>query len=130
MRLLGSVPVLNCSDIEKSLEFYQQALQFIVLNKRSGDDGLEWVYLQSGDTLLMLEKAPKTDEKQSTTLSRLYLYTDDVSMMHHYLQAKGYLVSPVVSTAYMEEFELVDPDGQRLSIGQRIGDKAANTGQD
>ena len=126
MRLLGSVPVLNCSDIEQSLEFYQQALQFVVLNKRSGDDGLEWVYLQSGDTLLMLEKGAQAEEHQSATLSRLYFYTDDVSAMHHYLQAKGYSVSPVVRTAYMEEFELLDPDGQRLSIGQKIRDKAAN----
>mgnify|MGYP001822875966 FL=1 len=82
MRLLGSVPVLNCSDLERSLAFYQQALQFIVLKKRSGEDGLEWVYLQSGDTLLMLEKGGKPGSGGSPTLSRLYLYTDDVAAMH------------------------------------------------
>jgi catechol 2,3-dioxygenase-like lactoylglutathione lyase family enzyme len=120
MRLLGSVPVLNCSDLERSLAFYQQALQFIVLKKRSGDDGLEWVYLQSGDTLLMLEKGNMPEGAGSATLSRLYLYTDDVAAMHHFLQAKGYTVSPIINTGYMQEFELVDPDGQRLSLGQRV----------
>lgn len=120
MRLLGSVPVLNCSDLERSLAFYQQALQFIVLKKRSGDDGLEWLYLQSGDTLLMLEKGGKPGVCGSPTLSRLYLYTDDVAAMHHFLQAKGYAVSPIVNTGYMKEFEIVDPDGQRLSLGQRV----------
>ena len=120
MRLLGSVPVLNCSDVEQSLDFYQQALQFVVLNKRTGEHGLEWVYLQSGDTLLMLEKAAASSETNISGCSRLYLYTDEVSAMHHYLKAKGYDVSPIEKTAYMEEFDLHDPDGQRLTIGQQI----------
>ena len=120
MRLLGSVPVLSCSDVEQSVIFYQQALQFIVLNKRVGDEGLEWVHLQSGDTLLMLEKTGKTGSQKSTTLNRIYLYTDDVGAMRHFLKAKGYQVGPMLKTAYMEEFDLFDPDGQRLSIGQRV----------
>jgi len=120
MRLLGSVPVIGCTDVEQSLNFYQQALQFIVLNKRVGDEGLEWVHLQSGDTLLMLEKSSEANTQQAPTRNRLYLYTDDVSAMRHFLKAKGYDVSPILKTAYMEEFDLFDPDGQRLSIGQRI----------
>jgi catechol 2,3-dioxygenase-like lactoylglutathione lyase family enzyme len=120
MRLLGTVPVLGCADVEQSLDFYQQALQFIVLNKRSGDHGLEWVYLQSGDTLLMLEKRDPGDGHQPVTRNRLYLYSDDVAAMRHYLKAKGYAVSPMLKTAYMEEFDLVDPDGQRLTIGQQL----------
>jgi catechol 2,3-dioxygenase-like lactoylglutathione lyase family enzyme len=119
MRLLGSVPVLGCSDVEQSLDFYQQALQFIVLNKRVGDEGLEWVYLQSGDTLLMLEKNTEDSRQQSPARNRLYLYTDDASSMRHFLKAKGYDVSPMQKTDYMQEFDLVDPDGQRLTIGQQ-----------
>ena len=121
MRLLGSVPVLNCSDVEQSLDFYQQALQFIVLNKRVGDCGLEWVHLQSGDTLLMLEQASANTTDRLAGISRLYLYTDDVATMHHYLMAKGFDVSRIVETDYMQEFDLHDPDGQRLTIGQQLG---------
>jgi len=50
----------------------------------------------------------------------LYLYIDDVSSMRHFLKAKGYAISPMLKTTYMEEFDLVDPDGQRLTIGQRL----------
>ena len=121
MRLLGSVPVLSCSDLEQSLNFYQQALQFVILNKREGEHGLEWLHLQSGDTQLMLEQnleAQTTDQ----TASRLYLYTDDVMTMHHYLQAKGYEPGDVIKTKFMQEFDLFDPDGQRLTIGQRLSE--------
>ena len=120
MRLLGSVAVLGCSNVEQSLEFYQQALQFVVLKKRVGDEGLEWVYLQSGDTLLMLEKIAANREQSAASRNRLYLYVDDVVSMQHFLNAKGYEVSSVTRTDYMEEFDLVDPDGQRLTIGRQI----------
>lgn len=120
MRLMGSVPVLNCSDVEQSLIFYQQALQFVVLNKRLGERGLEWVHMQSGDTMLMLEQGQVQEARNGRCMSRLYLYTDDVSAMHHYLTAKGYQVGNMTKTAYMEEFDLHDPDGQRLTIGARL----------
>ena len=119
MRLLGSVPVLSCSNLEQSLNFYQQALQFVILNKREGEHGLEWLHLQSGDTQLMLEQNPELQTEQQTT-SRLYLYTDDVMAMHHYLQAKGFEPGSVIKTRFMQEFDLFDPDGQRLTIGQRL----------
>jgi catechol 2,3-dioxygenase-like lactoylglutathione lyase family enzyme len=119
MRLTGSVPVFNCSDVERSLLFYQQALQFVVLNKRLGERGLEWVHLQSGDTVLMLELDSEHETGNGKRMNRLYFYADDVSAMHHYLMAKGYKVGPMVNTTYMEEFDLYDPDGQRLTIGQR-----------
>ena len=97
-----------------------------MLNKRVGDNGLEWVYLQSGDTLLMLEKSVRNEGRKQVAHGRLYFYTDDVSAMRHYLKARGYEVGPMLKTAYMEEFDLVDPDGQRLSIGQQLRHDAVN----
>ena len=126
MRLTGSVPIINCSDIEHSLSFYQQALQFVVLNKRTGDAGLEWVYLQSGDTLLMLEASDVSSSADTNTFNRLYFYTDDVEAMRHLLQAKGFEVSPLSNTAYMQEFNIVDPDGNCLTIGQRLSEIDSN----
>ena len=126
MRLTGSVPIINCSDIERSLSFYQQALQFVVLSKRSGDAGLEWAYLQSGDTLLMLEAGNVSGSNDTNTFNRLYFYTDDVEAMRHLLHAKGFDVSPLRNTAYMQEFDIVDPDGNRLTIGQRLSELDSN----
>ena len=116
MQLTGSVPVLGCNNIEKTLNFYQQALQFIIVNQRKSEQGLEWVYLKSGDTLLMLENH-KTNEKAGG--NRIYFYTDDAAALHHFLNAKGYAAGKLTTTSYgMKEFDLSDPEGHRLTIGQ------------
>ena len=70
-------------------------------------------------SFIMLEKISAANAQQTPTRNRLYLYTDDVSSMRHFLKAKGYDVGPMLKTDYMEEFDLLDPDGQRLTIGQR-----------
>jgi catechol 2,3-dioxygenase-like lactoylglutathione lyase family enzyme len=125
MRLVSSITVLGCADIEASLAFYRQALQFVILKKRPGPEGLEWVYLQSGDTLLMLEKSRKRDDNTQCN-SRIYFFTDDVAGMHHLLRAKGFTTSDIIETPYMKEFDLHDPDGQRLTIGQPVSEKTGN----
>ncbi len=117
MQLTGSVPVLDCNNIEETLDFYQQALQFIIVNQRKSEQGPEWVYLKSGNTLLMLENC-KANEKASG--SRIYIYTDDVAALHHFLKAKGFSPGNTTTTSYgTEEFNLSDPEGHRLTIGQQ-----------
>lgn len=119
MRLTGSVPVLGCNDLEACLAFYQAALQFVIINKRQSEQGIEWVYLASGGCFLMLENRAESD-RDSRAPSRLYLYTDDVRQLHHYLQARGYAPGALSVTDYgMQEFDILDPEGHRLSIGEK-----------
>lgn len=121
MQLEASIPVLGCQHIEDTLAFYQQAFQFVIIKQRKTDTGRAWVYLRSGDTLLMLESAQLTPTISSI---RLYLYTDDVASLHHFLRAKGYQPSALRTTDYaMQEFDIQDPDGHRLTIGQSITEK-------
>ncbi|MDQ1363711.1 MAG: hypothetical protein QG652_1573, partial [Pseudomonadota bacterium] len=54
MNLKGVIPVIEVDNIERQLEFYQQAFRFIPVNKRIGSHGLEWVHLKSDNTYLML----------------------------------------------------------------------------
>lgn len=123
MQLTGSVPVLGCNDIEETLNFYQQALQFVIVNQRKSDKVPVWVYLKSGQTLLMLET------RQSSTgdgagSSRIYLYTDDARALHHFLNAKGYHPGELQTSNYgMQEFDIRDPEGHYLTIGQRLTEK-------
>jgi uncharacterized glyoxalase superfamily protein PhnB len=123
MQLTGSVPVLGCNHIEETLDFYQQALQFIVVNQRGSDEGPEWVYLKSGKTLLMLE-ALQANKVHNPGGSRIYLYTNDASALHHFLNAKGYSTGELKTTDYgMQEFDIKDPEGHYLTIGQPLTEK-------
>ena len=123
MQLTGSVPVLGCSNIEATLDFYQQALQFVIVNQRKSDKGPEWVYLSSGQTLLMLE-ARQPVATGSVGNSRIYFYTDDVKALHHFLKARGYHAGELKTTSYgMQEFDINDPEGHSLTIGQQLAEK-------
>lgn len=119
MRLTGSVPVLSCRQLEDCLAFYQSALQFVILKQRSSEQGLDWVYLASGQCFLMLERQTQNSAHQLDQ-SRLYLYTDDIAALHHFLQARGFSPGALrLSDYHMREFDLADPDGHRLSIGEK-----------
>jgi len=124
MKLIGSVPVLVCNKIDATLHFYQDAFQYVIVNKRKSEQGLEWVYLKSGDTLIMLEKNQILSDKDRSHAEavgcRLYFYTDDADGTHHFLRARGYQLSDLRSTQYgMREFDITDPEGNHLTIGQK-----------
>jgi uncharacterized glyoxalase superfamily protein PhnB len=121
MKLQGVIPVIEVSSMERQLEFYQQAFRFIIINKRSGARGLEWVHLKSDDTYLMLQRrqaeinAPVTSNPSIV----LYYFTDDVQSCYRFMRAKGIEVGPLCATEYgMTEYFLHDPEGNRLAVGQ------------
>ncbi len=121
MKMLGAVVVLVCGDIESMLAFYQRALQFIVVKQQQSDDGLRWVQLQSGDVVLMLQQQNKPPVASSSPC--LFFYVDDVRELHHYLGANQLAPGDLRETAYgMLEFDLRDPQGHCLTIGQRMSD--------
>jgi catechol 2,3-dioxygenase-like lactoylglutathione lyase family enzyme len=122
MAILSGIPVLNCRDIEVSLEFYQQLLQFVVVKKREVNAKLDWVHLMHGSTTLMLQAYVIQDGfesvKKSSSLS-LYFFVDNIDELHHFLSAKNSDVSEIEVTHYkMKEFFLLDPDGNKIVIGQ------------
>lgn len=118
MKLEGVIPVIHSRQPEALLAFYQEALQYVVINQRKGDDGLEWAHLRSGQTYLMLLKQDYPQPPSDALL--LYYYTDDVQSFHRYLTARGYPVGELTTTAFgMQEFYLQDPEGHRLAVGQK-----------
>ena len=123
MAILSGIPVLNCQSIEKTLAFYQQLLQFVVVNKRESAGALNWVHLMHGDTTLMLQLAEQQNpESFSATKSRitLYYFVNNINELHHLIKAKNYSVSEIKTSDYqMREFSLQDPEGNSVTIGQK-----------
>jgi catechol-2,3-dioxygenase len=124
MAILGSIPVFNCHSIDETLSFYQQLLQFVIVNKREKDNQLQWVHIMHGDTSLMLQSVdsqaadmPKVKESKIN----LYFYVNNINDLHHYIKAKYNTVSQVVETDYrMHEFFLIDPEGNKVIVGQKL----------
>lgn len=120
MSLTGLVPILKCSSVEHSLKFYKDTLRFVEIRTRKGESELEWVYLKSDTTYLMLELASKVNLRQNNSIS-LYFYTDDIVSFHQYMSAKRYSISDIEKTAFgLKQCVFYDPDGHKIQIGETI----------
>ena len=118
MSLTGLVPILKCRSVERSLKFYKDTLRFVEIRTRKAASELEWVYLKSGNTYLMLELADDEILKQNNSI-RLYFYSDDIDSFYQYMSAKNYDISSIEKTAYgLRQCTFYDPDGYKIQIGQ------------
>ena len=124
------IPMLSVANVEKSIAFYQDALDFDVLNRYEHDGCLQWAMVKSDNTELMFAHC---DASQGILIPAtkedlvLYFYPDDVEALHVSLKDKGYPVSELRVTFYgMKECDLIDPDGYQLSFGQETDEPASD----
>jgi len=129
MKLMQLVPMLNVSNIEASLEFYQNALDFEIVSPKEIVTEWRWATIRSGNTQLMLSESctdlglNKNIEVQtdSTWPSIFYFYPDDVNNIYKKIRNKGFKTTDLEKTVYgMTEFSMRDPDGHLLSFGQDV----------
>ncbi len=125
MQFDGIVPVIQCQTIDKTLVFYQQALRYIIINKTITDKGLQWAYIKSDNTYLMLQKNKNIADRRHTSNIVLHYYTTDVQAQHQFMKAKGFDVGSIEDTPYnIRQFYIEDPEGNRVAIGQMIEKKS------
>jgi len=120
MKLTGFVPILKCQSVELSLKFYKDTLRFVEIRTRKADSKLEWVYLKSDNSYLMLEQSDSLSSPGSDTIS-LYFYTDDIDSFYQYMSAKKYDISPIEDTGFgLRQSTFYDPDGHKIQIGETL----------
>jgi len=131
MKLKNLIPMLNVSDIERSLDFYRKALGFVVASDPECVKEWRWATIRSGDTELMLSEtdcdlglAKDIDPHHDTGWPTIfYFYPDDVTALYDHVRQQGYRPTRLETTFYgMLEFSLQDPDGHVLSFGQDAKD--------
>ena len=127
MQLKHLVPMLNVSDIDRSLEFYRKGLGFEVVSDPAAVKQWRWATIRSGHTELMLSGsrrgpgATRVEDPHDDTGWPVifYFYPDDVMRLYAHVLAEGYKPTALRVTHYgMREFSLIDPDGHVLSFGQ------------
>ncbi len=113
------VPLLHVTDVARAIAFYER-LGFTV-KSREGDSDPYWVNVcASGNTPaaeLMLARVSSPPQPRGAVL---YFYVKDVGSLHEELARAGIRVSALTTPAYATagEFEVHDPDGHTLLVGQ------------
>jgi catechol 2,3-dioxygenase-like lactoylglutathione lyase family enzyme len=118
-------PYAHVADIDRSIAFYRR-LGLDVQNRHFDDEVLAWAFLstpavdrRTAAARLMIAAAdgPIDASKQAVLF---YCWTDDAHTLHAELEAAGVEVGPIEHPFYMRagEFEVVDPDGYLVLVGQ------------
>ena len=119
---MNIIPILRCRDIDESITFYTQVLDFEVLNQ----DEIEFPYR------LLIRDVARLDLSTSggdgVFGSCVYIEVDDVDDLFAKFQRRGLDVSdktgvhgqPTNQTWGMREFYVEDLNGNTLRFGQEI----------
>jgi uncharacterized glyoxalase superfamily protein PhnB len=122
MSFKNLVPMLSVADVDRTVAFYQDALQFEIMHRYENNGHVQWAFVKSGHTELMFARSEVAQSVLPLARKEdlvLYFYPDDVEALHTSLKARGYPVSELHLTFYgMKECLLTDPDGYHLSFGQ------------
>ncbi|VAW62129.1 hypothetical protein MNBD_GAMMA08-1820, partial [hydrothermal vent metagenome] len=83
--------------------------------------GLQWAYIKSDNTYLMLQKNTQSANQNHFDNIILHYYTPDVSAQRQFMAAKGINVGQLEDTAYyIRQFNVEDPEGNKIVVGQDI----------
>jgi catechol 2,3-dioxygenase-like lactoylglutathione lyase family enzyme len=124
-KLLRSAPYFPVSNVERSVEFYEQVLGFSC--EYSAGAPLEFAICSRDGLGVMLRRVSAPElivptEKQGGTWDAFF-WVSDAQALHGELNAKGaeIVYGPLIQEAYnMKEFAVRDGDGHVLGFGQAL----------
>ena len=125
MPIHSLTPYAHVADIQRSIAFYRR-LGLEVQNRHFDDEVLAWAFLsrptpdrRAAGARLMLAAADGPIDASSQAVL-FYCWTDDARGLHAELKAAGIGVGEIEHPFYMRagEFELIDPDGYVVLVGQ------------
>jgi catechol 2,3-dioxygenase-like lactoylglutathione lyase family enzyme len=120
MKMTRLIPMLPVRKMPESVAFYEK-LGFSVERRR---DDWGWAMLRFDDCRLMLDQSINV-RPDAAHQSVLYLYPDNIVEYHEQVRKNGLTAPDLDVTFYgMTEFRLIDPDGNRLWIGQNTSPEA------
>jgi predicted enzyme related to lactoylglutathione lyase len=117
MTLTSAIPALRVADFARARAFWTQKLGFMV-TEEGGDPPRFGIFERDGQRVFL--DAWHGPDPEGAAGWRVYFHTDDIDATASAIIATGQALNkPVELTAYcMREFEIIDPDGNRLCFGQ------------
>ena len=115
-------PLINVTDMDRSLAFYRDGLGFDMVASWEDPHGIAWCRLKRGPVSLMLQvtdgEVPAPVEGQA---AELYILCDDARALHAEFVARGIQASePEVMVYNMLQFRVTDPDGYPLWFENQV----------
>ncbi len=115
-------PLINVTDMERSLAFYRDGLGFEMVASWEVPHGIAWCRLKRGPVSLMLQIAggevpPPVEGKAA----ELYILCDDARALHAEFLARGIQATEPERMEYdMLQFRVTDPDGYPLWFENQV----------
>lgn len=119
-------PYVHVADMQRSIDFYGR-IGLDVANVHEEDGKLVWAFLTNraadpnhAGARLMLGLRDGDQQMVNPETILFYCWSPDVRQLHDDLRAAGLEVGPIEHPFYMRsgEFQLVDPDGYTIVVGQ------------
>ena len=115
-------PLINVTDMDRSLAFYRDGLGFEMVASWETSHGVAWCRLKRGPVSLMLQiaggKVPPPVEGQA---AELYILCDDARALHAEFLARGIpATKPKLMEYDMLQFRVTDPDGYPLWFENQV----------
>jgi catechol 2,3-dioxygenase-like lactoylglutathione lyase family enzyme len=111
-------PIFPVTDIKRSLEYYTEALLFVVGFEwaDASDEAIRYAVLQSGNCELHLTHSEKPQRAVA------YFFVDGVIEYYEAVKARNSNITCEIEDQpwEMREFEVADPDGNRLIFGEHL----------
>lgn len=113
-----SMPILQSTDVEASIDFYEQGLGFSCAGKWTNDDGgTDFAIVQLNEITLGIQRS---ENVASSTAWAAYLYVADIGAYRDQIQANAVPLHRELEVKFYgcHDLDVRDPDGNILCFGQ------------
>jgi catechol 2,3-dioxygenase-like lactoylglutathione lyase family enzyme len=114
-----AVPFFMVLNMEISLQFYVEKLGFIITNKWTPFNKIEWCWLQRDGVSLMLQEPRNKEQFDGTEkgkgVSICFQCKDSLTLYHEFLKKNIEIKEPFVGNKMWVVY-ITDPDGYRLDF--------------
>ncbi len=119
LRLRTLTPEITVADLEASLNWYCDAVGFVVVQKWEKDGNITGAVVEAGRIrLFLVQKRRASIEPHPDTLQFRCSSAQEIDSLAAAIESRGVVLDkPLAAEAWgARSFELLDPDGVRLTI--------------
>ena len=118
--MLRSMPVLQVSDVTKSVKFYCEKLGFT--SHGTWGDGPDFAIVQRGTVTVALDRSRDSGTVPLNQYWAAYIYVEDANALHDEFAGRGVdIARELENMPYgMRDFDIRDPDGHLIAFGHDL----------